>query len=73
MVQDHHDQGGKLIGFGDAKTDGSGGYDRHVYMFNDGQLRFGVWTGSTQRHRLDRRPTTTARGTTWSPPRAATA
>ena len=37
--------GGKLIGFGTNATGGSGGYDRHVYMFDDGRLRFGVWTG----------------------------
>ncbi len=40
-------QGGKLIGFGASQTGLSGGYDRHVYMFNDGRLRFGVWTGQT--------------------------
>jgi PKD repeat protein len=39
--------GGKLIGFGCAQTGNSGCYDRHVYMFNDGRLRFGVWTGFT--------------------------
>ena len=38
-------QGGKLIGFGSNQFGGSGGYDRHVYMFDDGRLRFGVWTG----------------------------
>lgn len=41
------DQGGKLIGFGTNQTGPSSGYDRHVYMFNDGRLRFGVWTGET--------------------------
>ena len=40
-------RGGKLIGFGSNQTGGSGGYDRHVYMFDDGRLRFGVWTGQT--------------------------
>jgi PKD repeat protein len=40
-------QGGKLIGFGTNKTGGSGGYDRHVYMENDGRLTFGTWTGQT--------------------------
>jgi PKD repeat protein len=40
-------QGGKLIGFGSNKTGGSGGYDRHVYMENDGRLTFGTWTGQT--------------------------
>jgi hypothetical protein len=40
--------GGKLVGFGDQQTGMSGSYDRHIYMMNDGQLTFGVWTGSTQ-------------------------
>jgi PKD repeat protein len=40
-------QGGKLIGFGSSQTGLSGAYDRHVYMFDDGRLRFGVWTGFT--------------------------
>ena len=40
-------QGGKLIGFGSEPDRSSGSYDRHVYMFDDGRLRFGVWTGST--------------------------
>ena len=38
--------GGKLIGFGSEATGLSGGYDRHVYMENDGRLTFGVWTGN---------------------------
>jgi PKD repeat protein len=38
--------GGKLIGFGNAQTGLSGAYDRHVYMFDDGRLRFGVWSGA---------------------------
>ena len=42
------DTGGKLIGFGDQQTGSSGSYDRHIYMMNDGQLVFGVWTGQTQ-------------------------
>ena len=37
--------GGKLIGFGTNQTGSSGGYDRHVYMFDDGRLRFGTYTG----------------------------
>jgi PKD repeat protein len=35
--------GGKLIGFGSSPTGGSAAYDRHVYMFDDGRLRFGAW------------------------------
>ena len=38
-------RGGKLIGFGTNQFGSSGGYDRHVYMFNDGRLRFGTYTG----------------------------
>ncbi|WP_217645265.1 PKD domain-containing protein [Nocardioides terrae] len=37
--------GGKLIGFGDASNGDSSNYDRHTYMLDTGQLRFGVWTG----------------------------
>jgi hypothetical protein len=37
--------GGMLIGFGDNQTGFSSNYDRHIYMMNDGQLVFGVWTG----------------------------
>jgi hypothetical protein len=40
--------GGKLIGFGNNQTGMSGNYDRHIYMMNDGQLVYGVWTGQTQ-------------------------
>ena len=40
-------RGGKLIGFGTNATGNSGGYDRHVWMLNDGRLRFGTWTGQT--------------------------
>ncbi len=38
-------RGGKLIGFGNQQTGNSSSYDRHVYMFDDGRLRFGVWNG----------------------------
>ena len=37
--------GGKLIGFGSSRTGSSSSYDRHVYMLNDGRLRYGVYTG----------------------------
>ncbi|MGN6607604.1 MAG: PKD domain-containing protein [Jatrophihabitans sp.] len=37
--------GGKLIGFGDARTGTSSNYDRHVYMLPSGQLVFGTYTG----------------------------
>ncbi|AUZ88736.1 cell surface protein [Arthrobacter agilis] len=39
--------GGKIIGFGNAKTGDSGSYDRHVYMSNDGRITFGVYNGAT--------------------------
>ncbi len=38
--------GGKLIGFGDARTGTSSSYDRHVFMNSAGQLTFGTWTGT---------------------------
>lgn len=37
--------GGKLIGLGDQPTGNSGSYDRHVWMLNNGHLRFGTYTG----------------------------
>jgi PKD repeat protein len=40
--------GGKLIGFGNNRTGTSSNYDRHVYMAPNGQLKFGVWTGSSE-------------------------
>jgi PKD repeat protein len=39
--------GGKLIGFGSSATGLSSSNDRHVYMTNNGQLTFGVYTGAT--------------------------
>ncbi|TLQ47195.1 CBM96 family carbohydrate-binding protein [Streptomyces marianii] len=41
-------RGGKLVGFGDRTTGTSGNYDKHVYMRNNGQLIFGVWTGTAR-------------------------
>lgn len=38
--------GGRLIGFGNAKTGQSIQFDRHIYMNNAGQLYFGVFPGS---------------------------
>ena len=53
-------RGGKIIGFGCSQTGTSGCYDRHVYMQDDGQLVFGVWTGYTNTittaNSLQRRP-----------------
>ncbi|MEU3467404.1 DNRLRE domain-containing protein [Streptomyces sp. NPDC006687] len=41
-------RGGKLIGFGNQQTTGSGQYDKHLYMTNDGRLVYGVYTGATR-------------------------
>lgn len=38
-------RGGKLVGFGNAKTGLSSNYDRHIYMLDSGQVVAGVWTG----------------------------
>lgn len=35
--------GGKLIGFGSARTGGSAAHDRHAYIDESGRLVFGVW------------------------------
>ncbi|QEM11103.1 LamG-like jellyroll fold domain-containing protein [Mucilaginibacter rubeus] len=41
--------GGKLISFSDGQNvSASGGYDRHLYMTNSGQLIFGVYNGGTR-------------------------
>ena len=48
VVQDHHDQRRQADRLRQhARPALSGSYDRHVYMDNDGQLTFGVWTGIT--------------------------
>ncbi len=36
--------GGKIIGFGSSASGLSAGYDRHVYMQNDGKVVFGAHT-----------------------------
>ena len=40
--------GGKLIGFGNARTGLSSQYDRHIYMTNAGQIYFGVYPGAVR-------------------------
>ena len=40
--------GGRIIGFGNAQSGSSGNYDRHVYMFDDGRLRFGIYSGALE-------------------------
>ncbi|MFI7589619.1 PKD domain-containing protein [Spongisporangium articulatum] len=39
--------GGRLIGFGNAASGFSNNYDRHIYMLDNGRLRYGIWIGST--------------------------
>ncbi len=39
--------GGSLVGFGSTQTGASPTYDREVYLMNDGQLSFGVYSGSS--------------------------
>ncbi len=39
--------GGRIVGFGNAQSGSSGNYDRHLYMLDDGRLRYGIWIGST--------------------------
>ena len=48
-------------------------YDRHIWMQDDGTARASVSTPVRRRPSPRRSPTTTASGTTWSPPRAPTA
>ena len=38
--------GGKILGFGSAKTGASSSYDRHLYMDNTGRISFGVYPGA---------------------------
>jgi hypothetical protein len=40
--------GGRLIGFSNSQSGTSTAADRQIYMANDGQLYFGVYTGSTK-------------------------
>ena len=48
MGQDHLDRGGKILGFGSAKTGASSSYDRHLYMDNTGRISFGVYSGAVK-------------------------
>ena len=48
LVQDCPLTGAKLVGFGNAPTGDSSGYDWPVYMTNAGRFVLGVWTGSAQ-------------------------
>ena len=41
-------RGGKIVGYGNRATALSSSYDRHIYMTNGGQLRFGVYNGATR-------------------------
>jgi PKD repeat protein len=40
-------QGGRLIGFGNARTGLSSTFDRHVYLLDTGRLRYSVNSGQT--------------------------
>ena len=40
--------GGKIIGFGNSTTGSSSGYDRHVYMTDDGRIVFGVYPNAVR-------------------------
>jgi PKD repeat protein len=40
-------EGGRILGFGCSQDEASGCYDRHIYMRDDGRLRYGVWIGQT--------------------------
>jgi hypothetical protein len=40
--------GGEMIGFGSAQTGLSSSYDRHIYMMNDGQIAFGLYSKGIQ-------------------------
>ena len=39
--------GRKLIGFEDSQTGSAGNYDRHLYVDTSGNVRFGIFTGTT--------------------------
>ena len=41
-------KGGRLIGFGSAKTGVSGSYDRQIYITSTGTIAFGVYNGGTK-------------------------
>lgn len=41
--------GGRIVGFGNAKTGTSSQFDRHIYITGDGTLRFGVQWGNAKR------------------------
>ncbi|GAB2935054.1 hypothetical protein GCM10027047_34390 [Rhodococcus aerolatus] len=40
--------GGKLIGFGNARTGSSGNYDRHLYLSDSGAVYFGVYPNAVR-------------------------
>ncbi|WP_369258286.1 LamG-like jellyroll fold domain-containing protein, partial [Geodermatophilus amargosae] len=41
-------RGGKIVGFGNARSGLSTAYDRHVYMDAQGRVSFGVYNGATR-------------------------
>jgi Concanavalin A-like lectin/glucanases superfamily/PKD domain len=41
-------QGGRILGYGNGPAGStSSNYDRHIYMLDSGQLRYGIWSGQT--------------------------
>lgn len=40
--------GGKIAGYGNARTGVSGSFDRHVYVDSGGRITFGVYDGTTR-------------------------
>ncbi|MFN8024221.1 MAG: PKD domain-containing protein [Acidimicrobiales bacterium] len=45
-VKTNSSRGGKIIGFGSSATGNSSSFDRHLYIGNDGKLRFGIYPGA---------------------------
>jgi hypothetical protein len=42
------DRGGKLVGYGNARTGPSGIFDRHLYLTDEGRVVFGVYVDGTR-------------------------
>ncbi|CAN5247103.1 PKD domain-containing protein [soil metagenome] len=47
-IKTNTNRGGRIFGFGNSNgINTSGNYDRHIYMLDDGTVRFGVYNGNT--------------------------
>ena len=44
-IRTNSTSGGKIIGFGSSSAGNSGSFDRHLYIGNDGRVRFGIRPG----------------------------